>query len=153
MTDIAKIIICSESEDVKPIQHYDSLFYDLKSTETININPSEWKLIKVGIKVAMPKDCFMEVRPRSGMALKHGVTVLNTPGTVDSDYRDEIGVILINHSNKVYMVETGDRIAQAWFHNQEKYITEMKVDSDEFNNFEGLHPSVRGTGGFGSTGD
>ena len=110
--------------------------------ESITIKPLERKLISTGIKMAIPEGYEVQVRPRSGLALKHGITVLNTPGTIDSDYRNEIGVILINLSDKDYVLEPNERIAQLVF-NKFEQVTLDQVDA--------LDETER-TGGFGSTG-
>ena len=109
----------------------------------IKIRPGEFKLISTGIYLKIPKGHEAQVRPRSGLALKNGITVLNSPGTVDSDYRGEIGVILINHSKVDFEIKSGDRIAQLVFAKHEKFILKnvKKIDS-----------SLRGERGFGSTG-
>ena len=111
--------------------------------EPIIIKPGEFKLISTGIHIKLPKSVEAQVRPRSGLALKKGVTVLNSPGTIDSDYRGEIGVILINHSNDDFIVKSGDRIAQLVIAKHEIVI---------WNNVESIDTSLRGEGGFGSTG-
>jgi len=116
---------------------------DLVSVENGYINPGEYKLVKTGLRIELPVGYEAQVRPRSGLALKHGVTVLNTPGTVDSDYRGVIGVILINHGKEQFTYNNGDRIAQLVI--CKHAIAEM-VECDE------LGESSRGTGGFGSTG-
>jgi len=100
-------------------------------------------LIKTGLFLEMETGIECQVRPRSGLALKQGLTVLNTPGTVDADYRGEIGVILINLSNKEVFVENGDRIAQLVF---------SKVESIDWDRVESTGKTERGSGGFGSTG-
>ncbi len=103
-------------------------------------------LVSTGIRLAIPEGYEAQVRPRSGLALKHGVTVLNTPGTIDSDYRGEVGVILINHSHEVFKVEPGMRIAQMVFAKVER------VTFNQVNSPDDLGQSERGAGGFGSTG-
>ncbi len=100
-------------------------------------------LVKGGISSSMPSGFEMQVRPRSGLALKNGITVLNTPGTVDSDYRGEIGVILLNTSREPFVIKQGDRIAQA-------VISKIEIASFEF--VEDLNDTARSSGGFGSTG-
>ena len=85
---------------------------DVKSAESVSIPAGSWTLVKTGLQVEIPYGYEIQVRPRSGLALKHGVTVLNSPGTIDADYRGEIGVILMNHDTKPYEVNVGDRIAQ-----------------------------------------
>ena len=109
----------------------------------IKISSGEFKLISTGIYIKIPKGHEAQVRPRSGLALKNGITVLNSPGTIDSDYRGEIGVILINHSKVDFEIKSGDRIAQLVFAKYEKFTLKnvKKIDS-----------SLRGEGGFGSTG-
>lgn len=132
----------------------DSLFYatdgsagiDLKAhnKENITIKAGESKLIPTGIAIALPVGYEAQIRPRSGLALKSAVTVLNTPGTIDSDYRGEIGVILINHGNQDFIVEKGLRIAQMIIAKYEKVELEFVAY---------LSDTERGEGGFGSTGE
>ena len=107
------------------------------------ISPGEYKLIATGIYIKIPPGYEAQVRPRSGLALKKGITVLNSPGTIDSDYRGEVGVILINHSNDDFNVESGDRIAQ---------LVISKYENVVWNNVKDIDSSSRGEGGFGSTG-
>ena len=109
----------------------------------ITIPPGEWKLVPTGISIALPDGYEAQVRPRSGLALKQGVSVLNTPGTVDADYRGEVGVILMNHSKQDLVVKRGDRIAQMIIN---------KIERIEFEKVEELPETERGAGGFGSTG-
>lgn len=107
------------------------------------IEPGERVLIHTGIYIELPEGYEAQIRPRSGLALKHGITVLNTPGTIDSDYRGEIGVILINLGSEPYFLNNGDRIAQMVFSKYERAYFEV-VDS--------LDETERGVGGFGHTG-
>ncbi len=107
------------------------------------IGPGEWKLIPTGIAVAIPEGYEGQVRPRSGLALKHGIGMLNAPGTIDADYRGEISVILFNFSDKPFVIQRGDRIAQMVFAGVVKASFE-KVDT--------LSETARGAGGFGHTG-
>lgn len=100
-------------------------------------------LVPTGIAIALPAGYEAQVRPRSGMALKHGVTVLNTPGTVDADYRGEVGVILINHGAAPFLISHGDRIAQ---------MVVAKVARGNWQERDTLADTQRGAGGFGSTG-
>ena len=100
-------------------------------------------VIPTGIRIAIPNGYEMQIRPRSGLAAKHGVSVINSPGTIDSDYSAEVGVILINHSDTPYTLKRGDRIAQAVF--TKVYQVEL-IETDE------LDATARGNGGFGSTG-
>lgn len=111
--------------------------------EKIELFPGSSTLIPTGIKVAIPKGYEIQVRPRSGLALKHGITVLNTPGTIDSDYRGPVGVILINHSNKTFIVEPDMRIAQ---------LILAPVAKAVFVRKEKLSQTLRNEGGFGHTG-
>ena len=109
----------------------------------ITVSPGERKLIKTGLHIELPEGYEAQVRPRSGLAFKKGITVLNSPGTIDADYRGDIGVILINHSNQEFAVNSGDRIAQLVISKFEKVDWET---SDEINS------TSRGDSGFGSTG-
>ena len=111
--------------------------------ETINIKPKTSALIPTGISVAFSEDYEIQIRPRSGLAAKNNVSVLNTPGTIDSDYRGEIKVIIFNHSNNDFIVNNGDRIAQMIL------APIMKMELEEAKN---LPQTIRGKGGFGSTG-
>ena len=116
---------------------------DVKCTEQIILNPGEQVLAKTGLYVEIPAGFEIQVRPRSGLALKHGVTVLNTPGTIDSDYRGEIGVILINHSSTVVEFAKGERIAQ---------LVLARVERIQWELTDSLSGTKRGRHGFGSTG-
>ncbi|RMG76816.1 MAG: dUTP diphosphatase [Bacteroidetes bacterium] len=109
----------------------------------IIIEPGERKLIPTGLIIELPPGYEAQVRPRSGMALKHGITVLNTPGTIDADYRGEIGVILINLSQEAFEIKNGDRIAQLVIAKHEHVTWEKSLFVTE---------TERGSGGFGSTG-
>ena len=109
----------------------------------IIINPGKSAMIPTGIAVAIPNNYEIQIRPRSGLAIKKGISVLNTPGTVDSDYRGEIKIILINLSKKRFIVNSGDRIAQ---------MILCPVAKGEFKEVKKLPKTVRGKGGFGSTG-
>jgi dUTP pyrophosphatase len=111
--------------------------------ESIVLLPLERSVVKTGLFIALPVGFEAQVRPRSGLAAKFGVTVLNTPGTIDADYRGEIGVILVNLSNQPFTVQDGDRIAQL-------VIAEHAVV--EWNEVTVLEDTSRGAGGFGSTG-
>ncbi|TFL18001.1 dUTP diphosphatase [Jannaschia formosa] len=110
---------------------------------TITLAPGARALIATGLHVAIPEGWEMQLRPRSGLALKHGVTLLNAPGTIDSDYRGPLGVILINHGEAPFEVTHGMRIAQA---------VVAPVSAVRFVEVAALPPSARGAGGFGSTG-
>ena len=116
---------------------------DLYSIDSVLINPGEHKLIHTGISIQLPSNTEAQIRPRSGLALKHGITVLNTPGTIDEGYRGEIGVIIINHGSSPFAVECGMKIAQMVI----KPIIRVTVKSTD-----DLSDSERDKGGFGSTG-
>lgn len=111
--------------------------------KSIEITPGGRALIPTGLQIALPVGYEAQVRPRSGLALKHGITVLNTPGTIDADYRGDIGVILINHGTEPFKVEQGDRIAQ---------LVIAKHERVDWLEVEELSETNRGDGGFGSTG-
>jgi dUTP pyrophosphatase len=116
---------------------------DLFATEQVAILPGETKLIKTGIAIALPLNTEAQIRPRSGLALKHSITVLNSPGTIDAGYRGELGVILINHGKNSFEVTPGMKIAQMVI----APIIQAKVIV-----VEQLYDTSRGTNGFGSTG-
>lgn len=111
--------------------------------KSILLNPGDYELVPTGLFLALPEGYEAQVRPRSGLAFKHGVTVLNSPGTIDADYRGEVGVLLINHGKVPFTVNDGERIAQL-------IIAEVKQIS--WNEVTELPTTERGSGGFGSTG-
>ena len=117
--------------------------YDLCASKSIIIKSGEFEKVPTGIKISMPTGLEAQIRPRSGLAAKHGITVLNAPGTIDSDYRGEICVLLINHGKKDFVIEPGMRIAQMVF---------AKVIKVNFEQVEQLDETNRGESGFGSTG-
>ncbi|MCQ8212427.1 dUTP diphosphatase [Cetobacterium somerae] len=112
-------------------------------SEPLILKTLERKLVPTGIKMEIPYGYEVQVRPRSGLALKHGVTLVNAPGTIDSDYRGEVGIILINLSNEEFVVNPGERIGQ---------LVLQKVYKMEFEEVEELSTTVRAEGGFGHTG-
>ncbi|MGL4357270.1 dUTP diphosphatase [Cetobacterium sp.] len=112
-------------------------------TEPVTLKTLERKLIPTGIKMEIPYGYEVQVRPRSGLALKHGITLVNTPGTIDSDYRGEVGVILINLSNEEFVINPEERIGQ---------LVLQKVYKMEFEEVKELSTTVRAEGGFGHTG-
>lgn len=116
---------------------------DLRSTETLRLQPGQRALVKTGVRIAMPDGYVGLVHPRSGLAAKHGITVLNTPGTVDAGYRGELMVTLINTSAEAFDISRGDRIAQLLF---------QKVERAQFHPVAELPESARGETGFGSSG-
>ena len=109
----------------------------------VKIMPGEKKIVSTGIMVAIPKQYEIQIRPRSGLAIKKGISVLNTPGTIDSDYRGELKVILINFGNETFEINNNDRIAQ---------MIVCPIVKAELEEVEILPESIRGQGGFGSTG-
>ena len=111
--------------------------------ETMIIEPHKWALVPTGLRIALPVGYEAQIRPRSGLALKSGITVFNSPGTVDSDYRGELKVNLINHSEVPFVIHHGDRIAQ---------MVIAKHEKASFSVCDSLEMTTRGEGGFGSTG-
>ena len=141
-----KININIKVEDESLMPSYETLGSagaDLKANEEGVLMPGQRKLIKTGISIELPAGYEAQVRPRSGLALKHGISMVNTPGTIDSDYRGEIGVILINHGDTPFEYKKGDRIAQ---------LVISKYSRAEFQITSSLSETVRGAGGFGHTG-
>ncbi|MBT3307692.1 MAG: dUTP diphosphatase [Alphaproteobacteria bacterium] len=146
----------THSVQVKRLRNYDGL--DLPAYATTrsagmdllaandgpqSLNPGERGMVSTGIAIALPPGFEAQIRPRSGLALKHGIAVLNSPGTIDADYRGEIGVILINHGTETFIVERGMRIAQ---------MIIAPVSQAAWEEVSELTQSDRGEGGFGSTG-
>lgn len=131
-----------------PLPEYETIAsagMDLRAniTDPITLNPLERALVKTGLFIELPIGFEAQVRPRSGLAFKKGITVLNSPGTIDADYRGEIGVILVNLSNEPFVVENGERVAQ---------LVIAKHERAEWEPVAELSETVRGEGGFGSTG-
>lgn len=112
-------------------------------TEPITLGSLERALVPTGLFVELPEDCEMQVRPRSGLAAKHGLTVLNSPGTIDADYRGEIKIILVNLSTEPFVINPGERVAQ---------LVLARYEQLTWENCEVLSETKRGEGGFGSTG-
>lgn len=141
-----KIKIINKSQHALP--NYETIAsagMDLRAnlTESIVLQPLERALVKTGLFIELPIGYEAQVRPRSGLAFKNGITVLNSPGTVDSDYRGEIGVILVNLSNQAFEIQNGERIAQ---------LIIAKHERAEWEEVTELTETSRGAGGFGSTG-
>lgn len=109
----------------------------------ITLRPMERQLIPTGLHIALPEGFEAQVRPRSGLALKHGITVLNTPGTIDADYRGELKVLLVNFSNTNFVINAGERVAQMVIARYEKVDFEQVIELDD---------TERGAGGYGHTG-
>ena len=138
-----KVLRLDESAWLPAYAHEQDAGLDLRAIAPQTILPSETALVKTGIAIELPAGTEAQVRPRSGLALKHGITVLNTPGTVDAGYRGEIAVILINHGKVAFRIEAGMRIAQ---------MVVAPVTRVEITEVSRLSDSVRGDGGFGSSG-
>ncbi|WP_308639293.1 dUTP diphosphatase [Paenibacillus silvisoli] len=119
--------------------------FDLQAAveEPVKLNPGERKLIPTGFAMAMPAELEAQIRPRSGLAYKHGITCLNSPGTIDADYRGEVKVLLINLGKEPFVIERGERIAQMLF---------QVVPAVHISEADELPDTVRGAGGFGHTG-
>ncbi|NOR28013.1 MAG: dUTP diphosphatase [Lutibacter sp.] len=141
-----KVQIINKSKHALP--NYETIAsagMDLRAniSEVITLKPLERAIVKTGLFIALPVGTEAQVRPRSGLAAKKGITVLNSPGTVDADYRGEIGVILVNLSNHDFVINDGERIAQ---------LVIAKHERAEWDIVDVLSETERGTGGFGSTG-
>ncbi|GAA3565659.1 dUTP diphosphatase [Snuella lapsa] len=138
-------IINTSNHELPNYETIASAGMDLRAniSEPISLKPLERTIVKTGLFIELPIGYEAQVRPRSGLAAKKGITVLNAPGTVDADYRGEIGVILVNLSNDNFTVENGERIAQ---------LVIAKHERAEWNEVEVLSETSRGAGGFGSTG-
>jgi dUTP pyrophosphatase len=138
--------VINKSKHVLP--HYSTIAsagMDLRANidESVCLKPLERTIVKTGIFIELPAGVEAQVRPRSGLAFKNGITVLNSPGTIDADYRGEVGVILVNLSAEEFMIEDGERIAQ---------MVIAKHEQAQWIEVETLESSERGAGGFGSTG-
>lgn len=135
MTETAKLPVYSTEEAAGA---------DLCSAESVMLLPNEFRVIRTGLRMDIPKGYHVEIRSRSGLAAKHGVFVLNSPGTIDSDYTGEVGVILCNISQKPFIIAIGDRIAQ---------MVVMKHETVDFHQVVSVDKTTeRGSGGFGHTG-
>ena len=139
-----KIRMQEGCEDLMPKKaHHDDAAFDIRSRVDMVIEPGVPHLVATGIFMEFPAGYEAQVRPRSGMALKHALTVLNTPGTIDAGYRGEVGVIMLNAGKEPYEVKRGDRVAQ---------MVINKLPEVEIVAVNDLSDTTRGTGGFGSTG-
>ena len=144
MTIAIKIHMDNGCEDLFPRKaHDDDAAFDLRSRVDVVIPSGKIMLVPTGVFMELPVGYEAQVRPRSGLALKHGITVLNTPGTIDAGYRGEVGVILINAGENNFTIARGDRIAQMVI----QQLTDVQLVSAE-----ALSETARGAGGFGSTG-
>lgn len=138
-----KVKLLNESARVPEHAHPGDAGLDLFATDNLELLPGKSALVKTGISIQLPPKTEAQIRPRSGLALKHQVTVLNTPGTIDEGYRGEIGIILINHGENAFKIEKGMKVAQMVI--KPVLTVEITVESS-------LSDSSRGAGGFGSTG-
>lgn len=138
-------IINKSGHDLPNYETNASAGMDLRAnlTEAVTLQPLGRVIIPTGLFIELPVGIEAQVRPRSGLAAKKGITVLNAPGTIDADYRGEVGVILVNMSNEDFVIENGERIAQ---------MVIAKHERAEWNQVESLSETARGEGGFGSTG-
>ena len=137
----------SEKENIKDFipfkAHENDAAYDIMAAENSELNPLETKLVSAGFRIQLEKGYEAQIRPRSGLAIKNGITVLNTPGTIDADYRGEVKIILVNLSDTDFTINSGERVAQIVF---------AKCEQMEVVNVETLSETERGAGGFGHTG-
>lgn len=140
---IVKVKRLSPDARMPKLEHEGDAGFDLYSIEDAVLKPMQRKLIGTGISIALEKGYEAQVRPKSGLAIEHGITMLNTPGTIDAGYRGEIKAIVINLGEKEYKIEKGKKIAQVVF---------AKVESPELIEVQELDSTSRGRGGFGSTG-
>ena len=138
-----KVLRLSGDAKLPKLEHPGDSGLDLYSCEDATLRPMERKLIGTGISISFERGFEAQVRPKSGLALEHGVTMLNTPGTIDSGYRGEVRVIVINLGEKEYRIEKGRKICQLVF---------SRVEQPEIEEVEALDETSRGKGGFGSTG-
>jgi len=131
-------------QDIVPRKaHHDDAAFDIMASETLVLEPQISKLVPTGLFIELPTHYEAQIRPRSGLAIKHNLTVTNSPGTVDAGYRGMINVIMLNAGNESYQIKRGDRIAQ---------MVIQKLPEVEMIQVENLSESKRGSGGFGSTG-
>ncbi len=141
--NISVPVIVGEGGQLPAYQTEGSAGMDLRSTESFDLAPMERKLVRTGLRIAVPQGFEAQVRPRSGLALKHGISMVNSPGTIDSDYRGEVGVLLINLGSETVRFEVGERIGQMVF---------CPVAHATWSVVGELPTTDRGEGGFGSTG-
>ena len=141
-----EVKIINESKHSLPAyqtEHAAGLDLQANLEESVILAPGDRKLISTGLKIELPFGYEAQIRPRSGLAFKHGITVLNSPGTIDADYRGELKVLLINHGNEAFEVKDGERIAQMVISKHEQIKWQISTELSETN---------RGEGGYGSTG-
>lgn len=143
MRDLSIPTVLLDDTEFPSYAHPTDAGADLRSAVNTIVPARGRELVRTGVKIALPQGYVGLVHPRSGLALKHGITVLNAPGTIDADYRGELAVILYNTSDDDFKVEIGDRVAQ---------LVVQKVEKAVFYEVESIENSVRGSNGFGSTG-
>ena len=143
MEPILKVKLLSDHARTPTYAHENDAGLDLFASAATTLHPGESALVPTGISIQLPPGMEAQVRPRSGLALKHQITVLNSPGTIDEGYRGEVGVILINHGQQVFQVDVGMKIAQMVI----QPVVRVKVEASEE-----LDVTTRGEKGFGSTG-
>lgn len=138
-------IVNRSKHDIPNYATSQSAGMDLRANleESVVLNPGDRTLVKTGLYLELPAGFEAQVRPRSGLAFKHGITVLNSPGTIDADYRGEVGVLLINHGSEPFEIVDGERVAQ---------LVIAKYEHISWDEVTELEESDRGAGGFGSTG-
>ena len=138
-------VINKSSNELPAYQTQSAAGLDLRAdlSESINLKPMERILVPTGLFMELPHGYEAQIRPRSGLAFKHGITVLNSPGTIDADYRGEIKILLVNLSNDAFLIESGERVAQ---------MVISKHEQIDWKLVESLEDSERSAGGFGSTG-
>ena len=143
--EVSVKVVNKSLNDLPAYSTKDSAGMDLRASlnEPIELKPLQRVLVPTGIYIELPEGYECQIRPRSGLALKHGITVLNSPGTIDADYRGEIGVILINLSDKPFVINNGERICQ---------MVVARYERVEWKQVDSLDDSERGDGGFGHTG-
>lgn len=146
MTKKVKIYREHENSKIPKYKTEGSAGADIYAIEEVTIQPMQIVLVKTGIYVEIPQGIEMQIRPRSGLSVKHGITLINCVGTVDSDYRGHVGVPLINLGSEPYTIKVGERIAQMIFNKYES------IEWEEVESREDLEETERGEGGFGSTG-
>lgn len=139
-------VLCENGESLPQYSSQEAAGADLRAflSQELVLNPGQRAVVSTGLRLEIPAGYELQIRPRSGLALKHGITVLNTPGTIDSDYRGEVGVILINHSQEPFSITHGMRIAQA--------VLTPVVHAQFVRVQQPLQETPRGAGGFGHTG-
>ena len=140
---LIKIKKLNEEAKIPKYARFGDAGFDLCSVEDVVIEPGEYKLVSTGLAFEIPIGFEMQIRPRSGLAGKHGISIVNAPGTVDSGYRGDVGIIIINHGKQPFEIKKNDRIAQG-------VITEFECV--QFKEVDALSESERGEGGFGHTG-